>query len=608
MICGGRRRYARKRHDHRTANASVQPSVNSQPTTPAPPVRPADLALLVIGVTGHTNLVAPELPVIRSRVREFLLQMRALSPHLPVQVMTSLAEGADQLVAEEALALDIPLVVVLPMPRAMYLDDFAEASRSQFAALCAQAEVIELPLLPGTDADRVRSEPEQRNRQYAQASVFLCAHSHLLLALWDGKPSDKLGGTAQTVYFHHHDQMPGYSGERIDYRERLADDESDLVFHIAVSREEPGGAPAAPFQSGETSWFTTDPDEPRSDHLPARYRLIFARMAEFNADISRYDAQIDAGRYDLPAPPQSSGLDRAIAPLGELFVAADWLAGHFQRQFHRMLRITHAVAVLMGVAYIGYSDVYQHPAVIGLFLGFFMVGFALFALAGQRAWHRKYLDYRTLAEGLRVQYFWAVAGIRSGTLTKFAYDNFLQKQDVELGWIRNVMRVGGRLSDVQPRPTPEGLALTIDEWIGAGDSGQTGYYGRKTRTCTIASSRTEQVSLVCLSLGILLAIGLMIYHSELSDMAKLPLKVLMALLPLIAATRGSLAQKKAEKELIKQYRFMHRIFSNARRQLAAASGDEERREILKAVGQAALDEHAEWILMHRERPLELSRL
>jgi len=30
--------------------------------------------------------------------------------------------------------------------------------------------------------------------------------------------------------------------------------------------------------------------------------------------------------------------------------------------------------------------------------------------------------------------------------------------------------------------------------------------------------------------------------------------------------------------------------------------------ILKALGEAALDEHAEWILLHRERPLEHGKL
>jgi hypothetical protein len=53
---------------------------------------------------------------------------------------------------------------------------------------------------------------------------------------------------------------------------------------------------------------------------------------------------------------------------------------------------------------------------------------------------------------------------------------------------------------------------------------------------------------------------------------------------------------------------MQRIFRNARRHLDVAATDAEKREILRALGDAALDEHAEWILMHRERPLEHGRL
>jgi hypothetical protein len=53
---------------------------------------------------------------------------------------------------------------------------------------------------------------------------------------------------------------------------------------------------------------------------------------------------------------------------------------------------------------------------------------------------------------------------------------------------------------------------------------------------------------------------------------------------------------------------MHRIFSNARRRLDTASSDAERRGILRALGDAALDEHTEWILMHRERPPEHGKL
>ncbi|MEO7149687.1 MAG: hypothetical protein ABIY40_07115, partial [Rhodanobacteraceae bacterium] len=60
----------------------------------------------------------------------------------------------------------------------------------------------------------------------------------------------------------------------------------------------------------------------------------------------------------------------------------------------------------------------------------------------------------------------------------------------------------------------------------------------------------------------------------------------------------------ADKELIKQYRFMHRIFAGARAALDSTSDAAEQREILRALGEAALAEHAEWAVMHRQRPLE----
>ena len=75
-----------------------------------------------------------------------------------------------------------------------------------------------------------------------------------------------------------------------------------------------------------------------------------------------------------------------------------------------------------------------------------------------------------------------------------------------------------------------------------------------------------------------------------------------------AAVHEAYAYKKADKELIKQYRFMQRIFGAARRRLTGCSDLAEKRQVLRTLGEAALAEHAEWTLMHRERRLEHSRL
>ncbi len=55
---------------------------------------------LTIGVTGHRNLVAAEVPALREQVRAFFEALAREYPGLELQVITPLAEGADRLVAQ----------------------------------------------------------------------------------------------------------------------------------------------------------------------------------------------------------------------------------------------------------------------------------------------------------------------------------------------------------------------------------------------------------------------------------------------------------------------------------------------------------------------------
>jgi len=49
---------------------------------------------------------------------------------------------------------------------------------------------------------------------------------------------------------------------------------------------------------------------------------------------------------------------------------------------------------------------------------------------------------------------------------------------------------------------------------------------------------------------------------------------------------------------------MYRIFRNARKRIDEADNDVDKRRILKLLGDAALQEHGQWILIHRERSIE----
>jgi hypothetical protein len=559
----------------------------------------------IVAVTGHRDLAPDEIPIIRSRVRDCLFSLRYEYPSRIIVVMSSLADGADRLVAEEAIKLGMPLSVVLPMPRAMYEEDFTAESREQFVNLCdAASEIFELPLLPGSTPVSITGPGPNRTRQYCQVGVFLSAHCHVLLALWDGKDSELLGGTAATVRFHHHDVMPGYTPRVTSSKLNLTEDESDLVYHVVCSRDRLEGAPAPGLKPFDTYWFTTDEQNPRSEQIPSRHRKVFEYTNEFSREAQNNAAAIDKERYSLLTSEQAATLPAGLWDINQAFCAADWLAIHYQKKVVKTLKAGHVAAFLTAVGYLTYTDLLSTPLMIGGIIGLMLFAVVNNALAVRGSWQRKHLDYRTLAEGLRVQFYWAASGVTSGSVSKFAHDNFLQMQDTELGWIRNVMRVAGMECDVAPNLEPRGLSFAVQEWIGDDKSGQLGYYHKKSAQRILEHESTLRIGRLGIWTTIIALTALLFVGSQLSDDVRTPVVYLMGTVMLMVGIRQSYAKTTAEAELIKQYEFMHRIFRNARKRIDEAENDGDKRRILKILGDSALEEHAQWILIHRERSID----
>jgi multisubunit Na+/H+ antiporter MnhB subunit len=574
-------------------------------------INPDRIAIpLVIAVTGHRDLVPDEVPRIRERVQGLIKDLRRRYPERRLRVMSPLAEGADRLVADEALALGVELIVPLPMPREVYIRDFGtEESIREFDRLCEAAnEILHLPLARKNTLEDISDHGPARDLQYAQVGIFLCAHCHILLAIWDGKLTGDLGGTGQVVRFHHDDIMEGYTERSIASQQMLVDDESDLVYHIVCSRDRPGGKPHEDFEPLQTWWFTKDEKRPRRTSIPPQHKVIFKRSGEFSLDARRHAQRIGTECYPLYDERETDYLPDGIKTIHYLFCISDWLAIFYQKRVLFALRATHVLAFLMGLMFILFTDWATTNTYMFAFLGFFALAYAVQWLAKRSAWNRKYLDYRALAEGLRVQFYWAAAGVTSENESKFTHDNFLQTQDPELGWIRNIMRVAGTRCDAHPETSKKGLEFVLREWIGDSASGQLGYYRRKADERGQKSRNTEILARLGLVVSVLVVIAIIIFGASMPDPALNQLMVLMGSILLLVGIRHGYAFSTAESELIKQYEFMLRIFSNARRRLEIAKSNKERRLILRALGGSALDEHAQWILMYRERSIDQAEI
>ena len=195
---------------------------------------------LVVGVSGHRDLVAKELAGIKASVRELLEDLAERFPDRRLQVMSPLAEGADRVVALVAEELGIELIVPLPMPEDLYSQDFESSnSWAEFSRLCRYAtERTTVPLAPGGSKDSISDYGPERNRQYAEAGAWVAARSDILIAIWDGKTIGDLGGTGHVVKFRREGEMPGYVPHASPSPSR------EIVFHIVCSRNRVDGEPA----------------------------------------------------------------------------------------------------------------------------------------------------------------------------------------------------------------------------------------------------------------------------------------------------------------------------------------------------------------------------
>lgn len=144
--------------------------------------------MIRIGGTGHSNLSPESAQLVFGALRDAL----ALHAGDGLHGITCLAAGADQLFARAILSLGGRYDVILPAPD--YRDTVVKPGNlADFDALIADASDVQF--MPFETSGR---------EAYMAASETLVTRSDRLLAVWDGKPSGGLGGTADVVAHARH--------------------------------------------------------------------------------------------------------------------------------------------------------------------------------------------------------------------------------------------------------------------------------------------------------------------------------------------------------------------------------------------------------------------
>lgn len=583
---------------------------------------------IVLGVSGHRDLRPQDVPALERAVEEVLATIAREQPSSPIVLLSPLAEGADQLVARVFLRLlgDDPrhqLVAPLPLPLEEYSRDFEEeAVAAEFRSLLARARMIELPLLAGASRASVRESAPHRDAQYRQLGAFIARRSQILIALWNGEEEGKPAGTSEVVRF----RMQGIPHTFLPHAEPLDPPEHGPVYHVNTPRASRPGAREAGPRAGETRLLFPESWATRAVPGAPPLELLLQQIEGFNREalgfLRRFPERVRSSLEYLAdgTDPAATGL---LGPgeerIMKVYAVADALAIHHQRLAHRVVRLLLRFAVVAILANQVYTNLVAEQWVGGVYLVLLVTGGAILLLANRLDWQQKHFNYRALAEGLRVQFFWRVARVNASVA-----DGYLRAQREDLMGIRLAMRFFELAFPREESPTSasdaERLGFVFRNWVVA----QRRYFlggaegGGVVRRDGARRGRVLLLVQLCFTGAIALVLAMVLFHDAVADVMGW-LESGSAVLLGISAAALAYDKIMGFSEHVRTSEKMGELFSRAeqelgwlREDLGAAEREHGRervrqgRAVLHDLGREALAENADWVILHRSRPWEFS--
>ncbi len=513
---------------------------------------------VVAGVTGHRDLREEDLPLLKEAVRAELRKIKEQCPHSPLLLLSSLAEGADQICARTALEEGWDISAALPMPLEEYEKDFQGRALEELRALCASArEVFTAP----------ETEPRREGRDYCyrQAGIYVAEHCHVLLALWDGAPAKADGcGTAETVEFRLR-------------RTYLTSSESGLqrpdgsVIRISAQRRS-GASAAGSGRPPEVTWYGEE----------EACGEILRKTDSFNKDCLEHDGSGDSG---IPV----SREDPVTKRLNAVYAAADGISVRNAAIHRRTVAALSVTATLLTMAFLLYDEVYLSWMIM---VSIFMLAalFAINLIANRLRSHRKYLEYRILAEGLRVQIYLRGAGMRDETARMMPWS--LQRSTP---WVRTALAV---LSGGEEPPAKQSVR---ELWI----EDQKGYHEKALEKNLAQGRSNDRIVRTALAFMIMTYAATLVFEliwggmfsgdvrlaPEQLDFCRMILKVLMGTLSAATLFAGNYYGRLSLDESAADHRRMIELYDLA---LQRIQREGETEKLLEQLAREELGENSSW--------------
>lgn len=438
---------------------------------------------IIVGVTGHRNIVEEDKPLIKAKVIESLKEIQSLckskkkgEDDTPVIMLNAFAQGADMLCAEAAFELGIDVYAVLPCEKERYIksfdDETAKGNLDDYLSKTKRQFVV-------PDIEKNKSwikktiNIDDNSYEYRQLGIYMAEHSHILIALWDGKPpkAEYGCGTVEVIQF-------ALEHKFLD-KDKLF--KPGMINDCAVvwikSRRQDDGAEA----DVSKRWLISNLDGSEGESYDEY--LVLVEPPAFLKDIITKTAIYNVEKADIPEDvvklwKDVDELDEYRRNLRLHYTKADELSyAKNQRKYNRFILLLAIIGTVVAGTFLIYDDA-SLPFMIFPCTVALAVILWLIAYGSRMKFHKNYIEYRAMAEALRIQFYMSMCLTEKPVETNVC-DLYAWSQKVEMVWIEKAIQALGVISNSEKPKTDASKIIAI--WIGDNEkpTGQLRYHIRK---------------------------------------------------------------------------------------------------------------------------------
>lgn len=586
------------------------------------------LVPITIGVSGHIDIAESDIETASREFAGLIEQLASKFPHTPVQLLVSLAVGADRVAAEcflkfraslqhtqPDMADRYELVVVLPMAAEQFKSDFPE-NLSQFHALIDEADaVVVMPLRRNITLDDIKNAGEARNRQYQDATRYISVHSDILVAFWDGNNPNKIGGTHDAILM----RLFGHAVTDEIHYSPLANAATRFVLHIPVTRNS-----TTTEREIETRFIASSKFKTSADQLIEAFHDGH-ELDEFNASVL---SKINDQRFqkslqylcnaEILERFKSDHLDYSAKFAIELYATADALSIRSEKRWNFLTKSIYGfgfgTSVMLPIAI---EDIFLPWSMLS-YISMLIFAFGVYSWMRMTRLENQHVESRALAEFLRVQIVWLHCGF-DGTVAETRHDQspgyyfppnvstaLLGQQLINIGWIGRILTS----LVILPKSDTGALRKTgnhslVNDWI----DGQLIYFQKSQAHAELAAHKIRLFSKLFVFCGLISAFAaIFMSHFEFhNDLVHRLLIIGAAAFPIMSVVLENFSENLAIEAKAKINERLFDVFESAKNLISNPDTPQAvKNSVIIEVGKEAVAEAMMWFFLRRSKPTKIT--